>query len=204
MYDEDIRRKADHPDRREILVRVIAGIGTHRGRNRHRRRVTQQDCVPVGCGLCYEPGSDRAAGTAFVFHHDLLAECRRKLVADNSRHHRGTAAGRKWHDQGDRPARIILGIRNTGDAQETDKNQRVENGPPHRHSTFSPSFFTSPPHFFSSLSISTPYSVGVDVKGSPPSFWICSRTSGISTILRNSSPSRSMISLGVLAGAKRP
>src|SRR5262245_19377156 len=70
MYDEDIRRKADHPNRREILVRVIAGIGIHRWRDRHRRRVTQQDRVPVGCGLRDETGSDRAIGAAFVLHHD--------------------------------------------------------------------------------------------------------------------------------------
>src|SRR5215467_6218442 len=126
MYDEDIRRKADHPNRREILVLVIAGIGIHRWRDRHRRRVTQQDRVPVGCGLRDETGSDRATGTAFVLHHDLLAECRRKLVADNACHDRSAATRRKWHDQGDRSARIILGIGNTGDAHETDRNQRVE------------------------------------------------------------------------------
>src|SRR5215468_11412805 len=204
MYDEDIRRKADHPNRREILVLVIACIGIHRWRDRHRRRVTQQDRVPVGCGLGDETGSDRATGTAFVLHHDLLAECRRKLVADNACHDRSAATRRKWHDQGDRSARIILGIGNTGDARETDRNQRVENGPPHRHSTFSPSFFTSPPHFLSSLSISTPYSAGVDGKGSPPSLRICSCTSGVSTIWRNSSLSRSITSFGVPAGAKRP
>src|SRR5215510_13494971 len=56
------------------------------------------------------------------------------------------------------------------------------------YSTFKPSFFTSPLHFFSSWSISAAYSAGVEVSGSPPSLWICFCTSGRSTSLRSSTP----------------
>ena len=74
MHDQNIRRKPDHPDRRQILARVVTGIGIHRRRDRHCRRVTQQDRVSVRCGLCHETGTDGAAGAAFVLHHDLLAK----------------------------------------------------------------------------------------------------------------------------------
>src|SRR4029078_11636814 len=70
-----------------------------------------------------------------------------------------------------------------------------------RYSTFSPSFFTSPPHFFSSLSISEAYSAGVEVIGSPPSAWMRLRTSSVLTILRNSALSLSTMSFGVPDGA---
>src|SRR6185312_3497154 len=160
----------------------------------------------IGSGFGDGARAERAARAAAIVHHDLLPERGRHLVRDIARHHRGAAAGRKRNDQCDRTGGIVVGAGHAGQQRQAGERMREspEHGSHRLYSTFNPSFFTSPLHFFSSLSISAAYSAGVEVSGSPPSLWICFCTSGRSTSLRSSMPRRSTISFGVPAGASRP
>jgi hypothetical protein len=103
MRHDDHRRPGDQPDRRKILGKVVAGIGTEADAGQQHG-----DGVAVRRRLGGVAGADHAAGAAAILDHDLLAERVRKLLPDDAAHRVDAAAGRIGHDQRDRSGRIIL------------------------------------------------------------------------------------------------
>ena len=92
MEDEDHRRGGEVNHRREVLQAVIDG--EHRVAVRRRPRD--------------ELGADDAARAGPVLDDELLAERGAELGREDADENVGAAAGREWHDQADRPRRIIL------------------------------------------------------------------------------------------------
>ena len=109
MHQQQRRRRADQPDRREVLAHVVADVGEHVRAGRQRRGVAEQQRVAVGRALGDGAGGDRAAAAAgAVLHHHLLAERGAELVGDGARHDVDGAAGRQRDHQRDRPVGVVL------------------------------------------------------------------------------------------------
>ena len=104
---DDIRHRADEPDRCEVLA-FIAGVLGEAERDGQRRIGAEQDRVAVRRALRDRAGADRAAGAAAVVDHDRLLERVAQLVGDGAGDDAGAAARRERNDQRDRLCRIIL------------------------------------------------------------------------------------------------
>ena len=89
------------PIAREILARIVTGVGIERRVDRERAGIGQQDGVAVGRGLCDRTGRDRAAGAAAVLDHDLLSERLAHPLGHQARQRVIAAAGRERHHQRD-------------------------------------------------------------------------------------------------------
>jgi hypothetical protein len=89
-------------ERQHRIDRVGGGIGAG---------VADRDGVAVRLGTRGPRQRGRAAGAGDILDHDRLPERRTHLLGDGARDHVRGAAGRKWHDHGDRVFRIILGKR---------------------------------------------------------------------------------------------
>src|SRR5262245_12221228 len=79
---------------------VVHGVGVHAA---HYER--------VAIWLRFRNGrrTNCAVSTRTVFNDEWLSELCRKTIADYTRHHIGSATGRKWDDDRDSPCRIGLG-----------------------------------------------------------------------------------------------
>ena len=103
-----LRACADIGKRHELLAWIEAQL-LHLRRQHHRRRRRKHQGVTVGRGRHDLPHSDRAAGARPVLDHETLSELRGEVLRAEPRHHVGVAAGAERHDDGDRPARPLIG-----------------------------------------------------------------------------------------------
>jgi hypothetical protein len=108
MGDQHHRHGSNQADGREILARVVTGVGIETWIDRHRAGVTEQERVAVGLGLGDRPGAERAAGAAAVVDHDVLLERDRKLFRNDASDRIDAAARRERHDKRDGPRRPAL------------------------------------------------------------------------------------------------
>ena len=102
--DEHLRHQARERDRREILERIVAGVGNERRHDRERVGDREQR-VAVGRRFRDELRADEAARARPIVDDHLLtepfAEPRRERADDEV----DVAAGRERHDDADRRAR---------------------------------------------------------------------------------------------------
>ena len=104
--DNDHRNFRDEPDIFERLERLVGELAIECRRGRHAYMVEQQG-VAVGRRLGDPAGPERAAGSRHILHHDLLAEILAHRFRHQPGHRVGRATRREWHDDGDRPVRIV-------------------------------------------------------------------------------------------------
>ena len=104
-HDHD-RDRGDQPDRREVLLQIVAGIGRQAGAGHQH-----QDRVAVGRGLGAVAHADHRAGARAVDHDDLFAERVGEFLRDDAADGVDAAAGRIRHDQLHDAVGIIVGRR---------------------------------------------------------------------------------------------
>jgi hypothetical protein len=96
---------ADEADRRQVLARVEL-----QGRIHRRHQVVADGCesdrVAVGHCLGHLHGTGGTAGAGPVVDDELLVQARRQARRDDAGDDVAGAAGRIWHDEAHRPARV--------------------------------------------------------------------------------------------------
>ena len=101
---QHFRHLRDQGDGLQILQRIVGDL-FHAGADGERARARNRDGVAVRFRLRHRVGSEHAAlSAAVVDQHRLLGQFRHAL-ADHARDDVVGAAGRKRHDQPDRPGR---------------------------------------------------------------------------------------------------
>ena len=116
-HQDRIRLLGDESDRLE-LVHVERHIGMqHRQRDEYRAAGEEQR-VAVGRGIRGGARGIQAAGAGLIDHNDFLAPDQRKLLGDKARQCVERAARRRLHDDLDRPAGIIVGVRDRRGSNE--------------------------------------------------------------------------------------
>ena len=104
-HDQDVRRAADHRDRREVLDRVVGKLA-HRRIGAVRADVADHQRVAVGRGARGGERCDDAAAAALVLDDDRLAEHLAQPLGDGARDEIDAAARLHRRDDLDRLARI--------------------------------------------------------------------------------------------------
>ena len=107
LADDQQRLAADLDDRLEVLQEIerqlIEAAGQHmRGRGADAERVA------VGGRANRAADADAARGARDIFDDDRLPQNCPHSFAEEPRHRVGGPSGRKRHDHGDRPCRIVL------------------------------------------------------------------------------------------------
>ena len=106
--DQHDRRAGQIGDRREVLDRIVAGLGIgHRNDDGERQRIDAEG-VAVGLGGGDRLHADDAGGAGAVLDEELLLERGREMIGGDARELIGGAAGRERVDDADRTRRPVL------------------------------------------------------------------------------------------------
>jgi hypothetical protein len=119
---EQVRRRSDERDRREILDRIVPELRVCGRRDHVRAGSAHREGVPVGRRARRDFGADGAARAAAIVDDHLLAERFGHALADEPRDDVGRSARRKRDDEADRFRRIRLlrrmrGVRGNAERQ---------------------------------------------------------------------------------------
>ena len=116
----DRQRRIDHQherhareerDRREVLARIVGKVLAHGDVDREHRARRHHDGVAVRRRVRDRRGRRHAAAARPVLHHERLAQALLEPLAQHAGEQAGHPAGRKRHDEGDRPVRVVGRLR---------------------------------------------------------------------------------------------
>src|ERR1700730_6317684 len=210
MNEQDLGRYPDERYRREVDVGVETELAKQAGVD-DQRAADHQDGVAVAGGFRDQRGSDIAARSRVVLDIERLTEDLGQLGRKQAGNHIDWPARRKRRNQSDRPLRIG-GLRVGGACEDAGRQGHGNPQPQTCHSNLtgpaqSARIFasrTTLPHFSISVFRRWSNSCGVFATGTKPRLSSRSLTSGMATICTMFLCQRSMISLGVPAGATMP
>src|SRR3984893_2375236 len=210
MNEQDFGRYPDERYRREVDVGVETELAEQAGVD-DQRAADHQDDVAVAGGLRDQRGSDIAARSRVVLDIERLTEDLRQLGRKQAGNHIDWPARRKRRNRPDRPLRIgglpvggaceDAGRQEHGDPQPQTCRSNLT-GPAQSARIFASR--TTLPHF--SISVFRRWSNRCGLFATETTGTLLSRTltSGMATICTMSLCHRSMMSLGVPAGATMP
>src|SRR4029077_2678501 len=210
MNEQDLGRYPDERYRREVDVGVETELAEQAGVD-DQCAADHQDGVAVAGGFSDQRGSDIAARSRVVLDVERLTEDLRQLGRKQAGNHIDWPARRKRRNQSDRPLRIG-GLPVGGACEDAGRQERGNpqpqtcrsnlTAPAQSARTFASR--TTLPHFSISVFRRCSNSCGVFAAGTKPRLSSRSLTSGMAIICTMSLCQRSMISLGVPAGATMP
>ncbi len=152
MHHDQVRRRCDEPDRREVLARIIAEVLEQAGRRADGRARHHQDGVAIRRHFRGGARRNRAAGAAAIVDDDRLAQHLAHLVGDITQRDAGAAARRERDHERDRSLGIGLRCRRRGSQRRTDAGGYEQIGlPTHDPDRLHARLFPSIPHRRASL-----------------------------------------------------
>ena len=133
MHHQELRARSDLTDRGEVFQRVVGKLRIYHRVERHGAGIAQKDSVAVGRLPGGILGTDDARSAAPIVDDDRRAEKFAELRLNGAREEIKVAAGREWHHELDRAARVCLRDRNRG-ARNSGNEQKCANACPHGRS----------------------------------------------------------------------
>jgi hypothetical protein len=135
--DQSELRRADEPDRCEILHGVVGQRFADVGADRHGRDRREKEGVAVGRGTRGRLRRNDGAGTGPIVDHKRLLELVLQLLRQDARQNVGAAAGRERTDEVHRALRIVVGrrLRQRGVAGDENQTENQTEREPSSHAS---------------------------------------------------------------------
>ena len=113
MNQKHIGGRGRQGDGSKILERIVGNFRVETGID-DVARADNHDGVAVGSGSCSGTHAKISTSARLVLHIEVLAETACEISRDDPRKDIRRAPGRKGHDHANRPSRISLRLRNSG------------------------------------------------------------------------------------------